>query len=239
MRAQRARSAVGLLAMVLLLAAWLCQAASLQVAPTRVTIQHDRGADGLTLYNTGSDALHAQVRVFRWWQENGEDVLEPTDELVVSPPMLRLPADSEQLVRVVHTGPPPPAGGERRYRIVVDELPVDQAAPTGPGLRFALRYSIPVFVVESADALPQPSLRVRVAPDAIEIVNAGAGSAQLADLALVDAGGRTRVVAPGLSGYVMPGQSRRWPLPPGASANDRVEAKLNGEPQPRALVADR
>lgn len=232
-----------LLALGLLLVATWAHAASLQVAPTRVTIQHDRGADGLMLSNSGADPVHAQVRVFRWWQQDGRDMLEPTDDLVISPPMLQIPAGGEQLVRIVHTGSPPPPGGERTYRVVVDELPIERTAPQGPGLRFALRYSIPVFVVAAADAPPAASLVARLvgnAPDAaIEITNTGAGSAQLADLVLIGADGTRRVVAPGLAGYVMPGQSRQWPMPSGASPQDRIEAKLNGEPQARALVPDR
>ena len=228
---------------LLLCASPIASAASLQVAPTRITIEVERGAEGLTLSNSGAELVHVQVRAFRWWQENGEDMLEPAEDLVVSPPMLQLGPGAEQLIRIVHTGSPPPGGGEKTYRVVVDELPVDSAEPRGPGLRFALRYSIPVFIVESADAPPSPHLQTRFVESAsgamIEIRNTGSGSAQFADLVVIDPRGRRHVVAQGLAGYVLPGQQRQWPLPRGATAEGRIEAKLNGEPQARALVPDR
>ncbi len=218
-------------------------AASLQVAPTRITIQPGEVAQGLTLSNSGAESVHVQVRVFRWWQENGEDMLEPTDALTVSPPMLQLSAGSEQLIRVVHTGTAPVDGSEASYRVIVDELPLDTGKPQGPGLRFALRYSIPVFVRGSTGTSPASALLARLVDTVdgpvVEIRNPGHGSAQLADLALVDAQDQRHVIAPGLSGYVMPGQTRRWPLPPGSPATGRIEAKLDGEPQARALVPDR
>src|SRR5690606_27632881 len=94
---------------------------------------------------------HAQVRVYRWTQVDGQDVLEATRDLAISPPMLEVASGGEQLVRVVRLGPAP-AATEASYRVVVDELPVAavDAADGGEGLRFVLRYSIPVFVASQA-----------------------------------------------------------------------------------------
>lgn len=217
-------------------------ATSLQVAPTRIAINADEGAGGLQVSNSGTEPIHVQVRVFRWWQEGGEDMLEATDALVVSPPMLQLAPGAEQLVRIVHTGAAP-SDGEATYRVIVDELPLQGAQRPGVGLRFALRYSIPVFVHGTAVASPEGVLhaQVRNGPEGavVEIHNAGDGTAQLADLSMVDAAGRAHVIAEGLSGYVMPGQTRQWPLPAGTPPTGRIEAKLNGEPQARALAPDR
>lgn len=216
-------------------------ATSLQVAPTRITIAADQGAAGLQVANSGADPIRVQVRVFRWWQEGGEDMLETTNALVVSPPMLQIAPGAEQLVRIVHTGAAP-SGIEATYRVIVDELPLQTARQTGAGLRFALRYSIPVFVhgaaADSPEAVLQAQLRPGPGGSAVEVHNAGDGTAQLADLSIVDANGRVHPVAEGLSGYVMPGQTRRWPLAAGMPTAGRIEAKLNGEPQARALASD-
>ena len=228
----------------------LAGAASLQVAPTSITVQARRTADGLKLDNTGTAGLHAQVRVFRWTQVDGEDVLEPTNDIAISPPMIELPPGAQQLVRVVRLGPPPEKI-EASYRVIVDELPVDelpvvagpadQTADNAHGLQFMLRYSVPVFL-SPREGLAAFDLQTRVVrTDAgtwLEIGNQGNGHAQIADLVFVDARGRHTALAPGLAGYVLPGQRKRWHLPTGygTSVFGTFEARINGESQARALV---
>src|SRR5688500_4736362 len=93
--------------------------ASLQVSPTSVTLQAPQNADGLTLTNTGTAPLHAQVRVFRWTQQDNEEKLEPTRDLAISPPMLQLAPGAQQLVRIIRLGSPP-MDAETSYRLIVD-----------------------------------------------------------------------------------------------------------------------
>lgn len=231
---------LGVAGLVLLLLSFAISASSLQVWPTRVFIAAERGADGLRLHNSGGRSLHAQVRVFYWSQINGEDVLEPARELAVSPPMLELEPGAEQLVRVVRLGPPP-ANREVSYRLVVDELPLDEegSAPQS-GLKYVLRYSIPVFL-SPLEAKASPVLHTRLTRDGkvrfLEIDNVGTGHAQIAELAFVH-GEQRVVIAPGLSGYVLPGQSRRWILPDALklTGDGAFKARINGEVAERTLA---
>lgn len=224
------------------LAAW---ATGLQVSPTTVLIPANRNADGLVLSNIGQAPLHAQARVFRWTQVDGEDVLEPTTELAISPPMLELAPGGDQLVRVVRTGPPP-SGAEASYRVVVDELPLEAGEGTAEraGLQFVLRYSIPVFVAPADGVVTAPVLHTRVVESAgerrIEIENLGNGRAQVSDLSHVGADGNRQLIAPGLSGYVLPGQRRAWTVPEGLGSTNggSFHARINGEATPRVLVHD-
>lgn len=223
-------------------------AASLQVSPVSVSLAANRNADGLTLSNTGAASVHAQVRVFVWTQQHGEDRLDPTRDIAISPPMLEIAPGGSQLIRVIRLGPPPDT--ERSYRLLVDELPVapgsDASGPadTRPGLRFMLRYSIPVFLLPVNPAEAGAVLRTRIGRSAdtgfIEIANAGSLHAQVADLAFMDGGGQRRGIAAGLAGYVLPGQTRRWPLPATVTTPDRgaFVARINGEPAERALPLD-
>lgn len=215
-------------------------ATGLQVWPTKVFIAAERGADGLRLRNHGERVLHAQVRVFRWEQVEGEDVLEPAREVAVSPPMVELAPGAEQLVRVVRLGPPP-IGREASYRLIVDELPIDETAARKSGLQYVLRYSIPVFLSPRKTEQVSPVLHTRLVRDGrvrfLEVENAGNGHAQIADLAFV-AGGQRRIVARGLSGYVLPGQRRRWALSDDLdlSGDGAFKARINGEAAERTLA---
>ena len=221
---------VALLALCLL-AASTAGATSLQVAPTSLQLEARQRAGELWLTNSGTSPVKLQVRVFRWVQQNGQEQLLPTDELVATPPMQELAAGQQQLVRVMRpTREPPPA--QQYFRLIVDEVP--DLATRADGMQFVLRYSIPVFVQPAsgklAARLQARLVRLDDGRDGVEVSNSGDSYAQIADLALGSAK-RPRIVHPGLLGYVLPGQVMRWPLERTAIARDsgQVTAKLTGE----------
>lgn len=200
--------------------------------------------------------------MFRWGQREGQDQLEPTDELIVSPSQVVIAPGQRQLIRILREGEAPAA--ELGYRILVDELaglgPADgqasgqdlpQPQPQPNGLQFRLRYSIPVFVApHAATGATEPRLTASLRRDratdqaTLEIDNQGNGRARLAEALLVSTGKRQAELSPGLLGYVLSGQSMRWPvaLPAptasgSASASTPLELKVrvNGEATPRLI----
>jgi len=118
-------------------------AATLQVAPVLVEVMAPSMASTLTLRNDGRDPVFAQIRVFRWTQEGGQERLEPTDEVVASPPSVTLARNTDYTVRVVRTTKRP-LEGEESYRLFVDELP-NPARQRNGAVSIVLRQSIPVF----------------------------------------------------------------------------------------------
>lgn len=229
---------------VLLAVAMPTLAASLQVAPTMVELQASESGEAVWLSNTAADTpVRAQVRLFRWTQVDGEDTLEPTRDLAISPPLVELAGGARQLVRIIRTGPPP-TGAEASYRIIVDEVP-DGSAADRTGLKFLLRYSIPVFVLPEgeAPATYQLTPRLEHSGDAATLVvaNHGGQHAQLADLAYVDAGGKRHELLAGLVGYVLPGQTMRWALPASATRyadGGSFQVRINGEAAEQTLALD-
>jgi len=229
-------------------------ATGLQVAPTSLSLAASQNADGIWLSNTGSGPLHAQVRVYAWTQEAAADQLELSHGLAISPPMLELAPGARQLVRVIRVGAPP-SGHEAAYRVIVDELPIDEPgkpagadATTGDtaskgALKFVLRYSIPVFVAPSGDAAIAPQLGAALhqggAKPVLEATNTGNMHAQLGNLVFVDASGKRSELVPGLLGYVLPGQTMRWPIdaPAGVLApGGSLQSRINGEASERILA---
>src|SRR5215472_2555055 len=80
-------AAAGLATLSPLASSW---AASLQVAPVLVEVAAPGAASTLKLRNEGSAPINVQIRVFRWSQTNGEEKLEPTGDVVASPPLAKL-----------------------------------------------------------------------------------------------------------------------------------------------------
>ncbi len=64
--------------------------ATLQVAPVMLNLNATQRATALYLTNTGSEPIHAQIRVYDWSQSQGKDVLTLTDDIVSSPAVTAL-----------------------------------------------------------------------------------------------------------------------------------------------------
>ncbi|MEW6344373.1 MAG: molecular chaperone [Pseudomonadota bacterium] len=223
--------------------ALVARAATLQISPVTVDLPPDLNASGITLRNPGDSPLYGQVRVFRWDQSNGEDALTPTSELVASPPLIQIPARTDQLIRLVRAIPAP-TDSEQSYRLLIDELPgPDQ--PVANGVTIRLRYSVPVFV-EPVKPLGQPRLTWRLTHDeqgwTLHVVNDGAKRAQIAAVQILTASGKSYEINKGLLGYALAKRGRQWqvPLPADAdlSGTAKVRAMINSLPAESTVNVD-
>ena len=192
-------------------------AASLQISPVSLRFNGAQQAGAIALQNMGEGPIYGQVRVFRWDQQDGEDVLTPTRELVASPPIVQIAAHASQAIRLV-LAPGVSRGAEGSYRILIDELGrEDGAAPQGVDIR--LRYSVPVFVAAVPanaaardDALDWQLFR-RDGAWMLKVKNKGALHAQIGALDFTSAAGERFDISRGLFGYVLAGRERQWKLP--------------------------
>lgn len=221
------------LAGVLSLAALPTLAAGLQVSPVSLTLTAAQQADGLWLANTGTDPMQVQVRVFSWSQAApAGDQLTPSSALQVSPPMLSLAPGARQLLRVIRAGAPPAGPDEQAFRLIVDELPVEQPATAGTrpmppgksagGLSYVLRHSLPVFLLPAGAAPSAPQLAWSLGTEqgkaVLQVTNQGGTHAQISRVQFTPAGAQPVAVNPGLMGYVLPGAVMRWPLAPAVNS---------------------
>jgi fimbrial chaperone protein len=167
-------------------------------------------ATTLKLRNEGMAPLNAQIRVFRWTQVNGEDKLEPTNDVVASPPIAKLAPKVDYTVRLVRVNKTP-VSKEETYRLFVDELP-DATNQRNRSVNLLLRYSIPVFFYPTAGHPPTLAWSLEHSGGKLAVVakNSGDRHLRISNLKLRDDKGGTISFGAGLSGYVLGGSSRRW-----------------------------
>lgn len=131
-----------LLAIALVSLTTAAPASSLRVSPIGLTIQPGSATASIRVWNNDKRPLGVQVRVFRSKTVDGEEWLEPTRDVVASPPITTLSPGSENLVRIVRTAKTSVGDGER-YRLLVDELPDPERRKAGT-INVLVRHSIPV-----------------------------------------------------------------------------------------------
>lgn len=227
---RRASALAGLLAVLALAASAVAAKGDLQARPTLLELQPKMAAGRVVLANTGDETVSAQVRVYAWTQQEGEDRLVASDHIVLSPPIVQIAPGAEQIVRFVRHGPAA-VGQDQSYRLVVDELP-NAKTSTDTAVTIRLRYVLPLFV-RASNARPA-ALTCRLLAASLACTNSGGQAAQLGRTRLVDGQDHALELSAGLFGYVLPGSLRQWPLDPlplpSLSADLRLESQLNGQP---------
>ena len=214
------------------------QGANLQISPVTLTLRAAQSAAGINLQNLGDQPMYGQVRVFAWDQRDGEEVLAPTQELVASPPIVEIAANSRQAIRLVRAQ----AGSvaqEKTYRVLIDEVSRDDDLGRS-GVDIRLRYSVPVFVLP-AGAAGKEMLDWHIFRERgewmLRIKNSGNVHAQIGAMTFTNQAGKEFVISKGLFGYVLAARMRVWRLPVAREAELDGPLSIAVNVNAKALVA--
>lgn len=197
-----------------LLAAMSAHAAEWEVDPVRVELSPAQQTAAITLKNMSTQATSIQVQVVKWTQVDGKDVYVSSRELLVSPPIVNIPAGGEQIIRAALRRPADPKN-ELSYRINLQELP-PAPAPGFTGVQVALRIGLPVFVqTEKGGAVPKMEWSIQRMPDnqlKVTLKNRGNAHVQVTDFSLYLPATDQSVAGEAGSKYIMAGQMHEWLL---------------------------
>ncbi len=194
--------------------------ANIAVLPVGLSLaaSHDRAA--ITVTNRGTDAVVVQVATVSWTQADGEDHYAPTRDLLVNPPLFKLPPGGSQVLRV-GLRRPPTAERELAYRLFLREVPPPAlAGGTGSGgahIRVLLEMRLPVYVKPAKVVSAQQWHGTRTAGGGITVgmINTGNVHLLVSELKLRPVG--AALDAPPLAAAkagrsVFPGQRGAWSL---------------------------
>jgi fimbrial chaperone protein len=196
-------------AVLFLLYALTANAASLIISPTSVErVAPDRAAV-FHLRNQVSRPIGIEVRVLRWSNEGGVEQLKPTNDVVVSPPSVRLPPNGNRVVSVVRVSKEP-LRSQETYRVVIDELP-DPTDSTSGAESVAVQHVLPVLFRTPDTSASEVDWRLARSHGWLMLVveNNGARRLRLSDVKLTQ-GGAVIARRDGFVGYVLPGLTRQW-----------------------------
>jgi fimbrial chaperone protein len=221
--------------LVVLAVAWPAWGASFSISPVRIELSPQEATVAVTVTNTGEDPVSIQLRVFSWRQEANEDRLEPTRDLIATPPLFSIVPGESQIVRVGLRRPPQSAR-EVPFRAIFEEIPGPPPPKAGPALRINLRVSIPVFYAPNETlkpALAWQLARKEQGKLTLTVRNSGGASAQIGDLALARPGAAAPLVEQKNFAYVLAGAERSFALelPAAETAHQQLQLRttVNGQ----------
>jgi len=180
----------------------------IEVAPTNILLAPGRTAATLKVINHEDHRISFQIRSFSWRQQGSDDdILEPTDELVSSPPIATIEPGTSQVVRLVLRTAP--RNAEHTYRILFDQLPPPNEAGV---VHVLIRLSIPVFAQPQVRAAPQVHWRITTVSGQswLVAVNNGSRHLTLRDLKIEDSSSHVFPVEINSPPHILAGASRRW-----------------------------
>ena len=211
-------------------------AASLQVAPISVAFSPQEKAKEIWLTNTSERPIRAQTRVLIWSQVAGQDQVNPTRDLVVSPSITEIKAGEQQLIRIIRIAPQNTAV-EQTYRLLIDELPSSAQADAQTGLQLLLQYSIPVFIQPTDSIAMRNGLTLlnqvnfQYQNQQLIVKNNAKSHIRISELIYINPNGERIPLINGLVGYALAGQSMRWDIPESKKIlpNGKFEARINSD----------
>lgn len=117
---------------------------SMSVRPMRINLENKQRSAEITVTNGSSTPELLRVEAMSWEQVGGKDLYSPTEELLVVPPLLRVEAGQERVVRLALRGL---FSGthERAYRIFLSEVPLKIKSEVS-NVQIAVRMGVPVYV---------------------------------------------------------------------------------------------
>ena len=183
------------------------------VSPVRIYMEPRDRATAITLTNEGDEEMVLQADVFLWKQKpDGEDDLTLTEDVFLSPPIIKLAPKARQVVRLAMLKPPK-SGPQLTYRMIVREVPVAKPVDKTVQVQIALAFSLPVFITPPNAKRELGCMVERVAADTTRVVCENTGNAYAHPREFVLTGAKDEKLASRDSGgYILPGIKRSFEL---------------------------
>jgi fimbrial chaperone protein len=120
---------------------------------TRIVLSKNQPVDSMKFTNPEKDIpINLQMKVLRWTQDKGNDVYQETKDIIVAPPVLKIPVEKSRIVRVGWRVPGP-LTQELAYRLIINdltsykqELKKEADKPVTTAVQFKLQINMPIFI---------------------------------------------------------------------------------------------
>jgi len=183
-------------------------AGTFSVTPVRIYMSVRDRAVAITVRNDGDEPIVLQADLHTWKQApDGTDQLQLTDDLILSPPILKLAPKARQVVRLARLAPPD-TSRQLTYRFILREVPEALAPKQSVQIQIALALSMPVFITPPGAKRKVSCVIASMEGKSIGIRcgNSGTAYAQIREAEIL----RSDKKIAGFSGgaYILPGASK-------------------------------
>ena len=192
------------------------QAGQLGISPLKVQLTSEVQVQALTLRNLTDDPIVVAIKPYHWQQQDNIDRYKLANDLIISPPIVKIRGKSSQIIRVGLREPlhaPSEIGTEEPYRIYVQEV-LDQTTAAKSQLAVALRLGIPVFVQRGNPVAADVTWRLTRTATGAKVTASNKGGQHLIvhNLSLNNRDSTTPVYSEKVFQYLLPGTTYQWEI---------------------------
>lgn len=180
-------------------------AAGFSVKPTRIFMNGSPQIE-MTVGNGGDTEVFIQSELMTWSQQAEKDVYTTSRDVLVSPPMFKIPAGGEQTVRVRYLQGP--VKKERTYRLFLQEVQQSESDQKTP---VTLKIGVPIFIQPEIIDTAQFGWLAKPTADgvSVQVNNTTNTHIQFTELKLSTVDGKV-LSDEKVFVYVLAGQTYRW-----------------------------
>ena len=190
------------------------KAGQFSVTPVRMYMEPKDRAIAVTVTNEGDAQMVMQADLYEWKQKpGGEDELTVTEDIFLSPPILKMDPKSRQVVRLARVSRPQQTDREITYRMIVREIP--EARPPGEGatVQIALAFSLPIFITPKNAKPILDCQAARLAANTVQVNCTNSGNAHTHPVSfLLSTMAGSKLAEQGTGGYILPEIRRSFEL---------------------------
>ncbi|RLJ63710.1 fimbrial biogenesis chaperone [Sulfurisoma sediminicola] len=185
------------------------------VTPVRIFMNPKDRAVAVTITNEGDEEIVMQADLYLWKQApGGQDQLTATEDLLLSPPIIKLGPRARQVVRLARLGAMANPTEQLTYRMILREVPEARAAKGNDMfLQIAMAMSMPVFITPPGAKGKLGCTAERIAANAVRATCENSGNAHVHPTTLQlnnDAG--EKLASDDAGGYILPEIKRSFDL---------------------------
>lgn len=183
------------------------------VTPVRMYMTPKDKAIAVTITNDGDEELVMQADLYSWKQKpGGQDELTLTEDMFLSPPIIKLAAKSRQVVRLARLSTTKPTE-QLTYRMIVREIPEAKPIDKMVEVQIALAFSMPVFVTPPNAKAKLNCTGERLAINMVKVTCENTGNAYSHPLGLVlNSTTGDKIASEDTGAYILSGITRSFDL---------------------------
>ncbi|MDB5899337.1 MAG: molecular chaperone [Ramlibacter sp.] len=184
------------------------------VVPVRIYMAPRDRAVAITVVNEGDTEIALQAEINTWRQKpDGTDEQIASEDLILSPPILKLAPKARQVVRLARIGAPD-ASHQLTYRLIMREVPeATKSKDQVVTIPIALALSMPVFITPATAKRDMACQAARAGSTELQVTcaNTGTAYAQVREVQVLHAKQLAGRIEGGI--YILPGARKSISVP--------------------------
>jgi len=184
------------------------EASALGIQPLRLFLKQDQKTGVFIINNPQNESTLFELKIFKWSQKNGKDILQPAADMIVNPPIVKLNSNQSQILRVGFRKVWQPLNEEASYRLILSQIPMGSDKKI-MGVKTLLRISLPIFVTPAVKA-PAYNFQLKKQGKylSVKMINRGNMHVLVSELRLYANG--KKIADQKAFNYLLPRQSKIW-----------------------------